>query len=287
MEYLLLNIIIFFCLVLMVPFLIFCERRILGVFQLRLGVFIYFFNSLFLFLADALKILSKFNVFFYSGSKFFYLFSLFMFFFFILYQIFFFFGYTSIVYFFCSIYVFLIFFAFLPFPLINISFLQNSVYSFLGNIRNLFLMISYEICLIFCLIIFLFGFYGKFVSFSNYIFFYLINLAIICFVSVLCETSRVPFDLIEGESELVSGFNTELGSIPFIVIFLSEYLILVIFTVLINVYFGIPFFLLLIIFLFSRALLVRFLYMKVVSLFWHSFIFYLNLFFFAFVYVNF
>ena len=47
--------------------------------------------------------------------------------------------------------------------------------------------------------------------------------AIMFLISALAETNRAPFDLTEGESELVSGYNVEYSSMSFALLFLAEY----------------------------------------------------------------
>lgn len=48
-------------------------------------------------------------------------------------------------------------------------------------------------------------------------------MGLLWFVSCLAETNRTPFDFAEGESELVSGFNTEYSAGGFAIIFMAEY----------------------------------------------------------------
>lgn len=53
--------------------------------------------------------------------------------------------------------------------------------------------------------------------------FLMLPAALLWFVTCVAETNRAPFDFAEGESELVSGFNIEYGSVGFALIFLAEY----------------------------------------------------------------
>ena len=53
---------------------------------------------------------------------------------------------------------------------------------------------------------------------------------ILLFIRIVAETNRTPFDFAEGESELVSGFNTEFGGGLFALIFMAEYGIIVFFS---------------------------------------------------------
>merc|ERR1712066_170305 len=63
-------------------------------------------------------------------------------------------------------------------------------------------------------------------NFNNFSVFILNNIfnLFILVLCVLAELNRTPFDLLEGESELVSGFNTEFGSGGFTLLFIGEYL---------------------------------------------------------------
>nr|UNO54463.1 NADH dehydrogenase subunit 1 [Rhipicephalus haemaphysaloides] len=106
---------------------------------------------------------------------------------------------------------------------------SNSKYSLIGSYRGFAQVISYEVSMAMILISlaiipqsYNFIFFLKVQEMYPLIFSFL-PIFVIWIITVLAELNRVPFDLAEGESELVSGFNIEYGSWLFAIIFMSEY----------------------------------------------------------------
>jgi NADH-quinone oxidoreductase subunit H len=106
---------------------------------------------------------------------------------------------------------------------------SNSKYAFLGAIRSVAQMISYEVSVGFIIISVCLCAgslnLSKIVFAQENVFYFipLFPLFLIFLVSILAETNRHPFDLAEAESELVSGFNVEYSGMPFALFFLAEY----------------------------------------------------------------
>nr|BAU97732.1 NADH dehydrogenase subunit 1 [Protobothrops flavoviridis]BAU97745.1 NADH dehydrogenase subunit 1 [Protobothrops flavoviridis]BAU97758.1 NADH dehydrogenase subunit 1 [Protobothrops flavoviridis]BAU97771.1 NADH dehydrogenase subunit 1 [Protobothrops flavoviridis]BAU97836.1 NADH dehydrogenase subunit 1 [Protobothrops flavoviridis] len=106
---------------------------------------------------------------------------------------------------------------------------SNSKYPLMGAMRAVAQIISYEVTLG-LIIISLATISGSYslssfteVQEHSWLLFASWPLAMMWFTSTLAETNRSPFDLTEGESELVSGFNLEFSAGPFALLFLAEY----------------------------------------------------------------
>nr|URP31073.1 NADH dehydrogenase subunit 1 [Syllis sp. JYC-2022] len=112
---------------------------------------------------------------------------------------------------------------------IGMGWSSNSKYALLGALRSVAQTISYEVTLALWLISALFLINNMNIQWmmNNNMFSIMILSPImmyIWFTCLLAETNRTPFDFTEGESELVSGFNTEYASSSFAFIFMSEYM---------------------------------------------------------------
>jgi NADH-quinone oxidoreductase subunit H len=106
---------------------------------------------------------------------------------------------------------------------------SNSKYAFLGSLRSAAQMVSYEVSIGFVLVAILLCVgslnLSDVVHAQSKVWFILphLPLFIIFYVSGLAETNRSPFDLPEGESELVAGYMVEYSAMTFALFFLGEY----------------------------------------------------------------
>ena len=117
---------------------------------------------------------------------------------------------------------------------------SNSKYAFLGALRASAQMVSYEIAMGFCLVIVLMTsgslnmtdivmsqgkgeFASMGLSFLSWNWLPLLPITVVYFISGLAETNRHPFDVVEGESEIVAGHMIEYSGMAFAMFFLAEY----------------------------------------------------------------
>lgn len=133
----------------------------------------------------------------------------------------------------------------------------SSVFSFIGFVRSISQTVSYEVNIIIFFLIFIYIFH--LLNFKVIYFFqsgFLLPLLFfpiffLWLILTLGESNRSPFDFSEGESELVSGFNTEYHGVLFSLIFITEYGIIIIIRLMRRLIFFSNLFIELIILLFS------------------------------------
>lgn len=121
---------------------------------------------------------------------------------------------------------------------------SNSKYAFLGCVRSVSLMVSYELgfgAMLLCISLFLVDPSGM-KSLNLYVpergvLWALLPILLIFLICILAETKRTPFDLPEAEAELVAGYNVEYSSLAFALFFISEYANMAAMSILASMYF--------------------------------------------------
>nr|UKT59935.1 NADH dehydrogenase subunit 1 [Thrips palmi] len=168
------------------------------------------------------------------------------------------------------------------YPILISGWSSNSNYSLIGSMRALAQTISYEVSLVFIILSTMFlssslSFYSVITTQKLFMFFFFLIPFYLWMFSSVAELNRTPFDFAEGESELVSGFNTEYSSSSFAIIFMAEYLMILLFSMYTSVFFfnsncnilSMPKFMMLMMFyIWIRATLPRYRYDKLMNISW-------------------
>jgi len=123
---------------------------------------------------------------------------------------------------------------------------SNSKYAFLGALRSAAQIVSYEIAMGFALVGVLMAagsanlqeiILAQEGSFLHWFWLPLFPLMLVYWISGVAETNRLPFDMAEGEAEIVAGFHVEYGGMGFALFFLGEYANMILISALIVIFF--------------------------------------------------
>ena len=122
----------------------------------------------------------------------------------------------------------------------------NSKYAFLGAMRSAAQIVAYEIAMGFALVGVLMAggslnigdiIEAQSGGFSNWFLVPLFPLFLVYWISGVAETNRAPFDVAEGESEIVAGYHVEYSGVAFAIFFLAEYANMVLISALTAIFF--------------------------------------------------
>ncbi|MEO8739378.1 MAG: NADH-quinone oxidoreductase subunit NuoH [Casimicrobiaceae bacterium] len=123
---------------------------------------------------------------------------------------------------------------------------SNSKYAFIGCLRSAAQIVSYEIAMGFALVGVLMAasslnisdiVRGQSGGALHWYIWPLLPLCVVYLVSGIAETNRHPFDVAEGESEIVAGFHVEYSGVAFAVFFLAEYMNMILISALTSIMF--------------------------------------------------
>ena len=122
----------------------------------------------------------------------------------------------------------------------------NSKYAFLGAMRAAAQMVAYEIAMGFAVVGVIMAsrslnlgdiIDGQQGGFSNWYCLWLLPLMVVYFISGVAETNRAPFDVVEGESEIVAGSHVEYSGMTFALFFVAEYVNMILIAALTSLFF--------------------------------------------------